>query len=107
MPFTDSTGGSRVVFATGMAVIDAARKVVTELRKRAARPQGANVIQRYYLDVAFVLIAGGLRKPGRHSRNDRDPPDDDDASADGGHAPTGGSDENRRRIARELEKLPR
>ena len=54
-----------------------------------------------------LLIAGVLRKPGRHSRNDRDPPDDDDASADGGHAPTGGSDENRRRIARELEKLPR
>jgi CO/xanthine dehydrogenase Mo-binding subunit len=34
--FTDSTGGSRVVFATGMAVIHAARKVVEELKKRAA-----------------------------------------------------------------------
>ena len=39
--------------------------------------------------------------------DDRTSAPDDDASADGGHAPTGGSDENRRRIARELEKLPR
>ncbi len=62
---------------------------------------------------AFAMLLGGLmvtrflRKPGRHSRNDRDPPDDDDASADGGQAPTRGSEEDKRRIARELEDLPR
>jgi CO/xanthine dehydrogenase Mo-binding subunit len=31
------TGGSRVTFATGMAVVEAARKVIEELRRRAAK----------------------------------------------------------------------
>ncbi len=35
--YTDSTGGSRVTFATGMAVVEAARDVVRQLRARAAR----------------------------------------------------------------------
>ena len=35
--FTDVTGGSRVTHATGMAVIDACRKVVADLRARAAK----------------------------------------------------------------------
>ncbi len=35
--YTDGTGGSRVTFATGMAVIEAARDVVEQLRARAAR----------------------------------------------------------------------
>jgi CO/xanthine dehydrogenase Mo-binding subunit len=35
--YTDVTGGSRVTFATGMAVIEAARDVVNQLRARAAR----------------------------------------------------------------------
>jgi len=35
--YTDGTGGSRVTFATGMAVIHAAREVVQQLRQRAAR----------------------------------------------------------------------
>ncbi|MEO2137393.1 MAG: cytochrome c-type biogenesis protein CcmH [bacterium] len=62
---------------------------------------------------AFAMLLGGLliarvlRKPVRHSSNDSDPPNDDDASADDGHAPTGGNDEDRRRVARELENLPR
>ena len=34
--YTDGTGGSRVTFATGAAVIEASRKVVEELRRRAA-----------------------------------------------------------------------
>ncbi len=34
--FSDLTGGSRVTFATGMAVVDAARDVVRQLRERAA-----------------------------------------------------------------------
>ena len=34
--FTDVTGGSRVTHATGMAVIEACRKVVADLRARAA-----------------------------------------------------------------------
>ena len=35
--YTDLTGGSRVTFATGMAVIEAARDVVKQLRARAAQ----------------------------------------------------------------------
>jgi CO/xanthine dehydrogenase Mo-binding subunit len=35
--FTQLTGGSRVTFATGMAVIEAARDVVGQLRERAAK----------------------------------------------------------------------
>ncbi|MBC8293948.1 MAG: cytochrome c-type biogenesis protein CcmH [Proteobacteria bacterium] len=62
---------------------------------------------------AFAVLLGGLliarvlKKPGRHSQSGADPPDGDDASADGGHAPTRGSDEDRRRVTRELEKLSR
>jgi CO/xanthine dehydrogenase Mo-binding subunit len=37
VPYTDLTGGSRVTFATGMAVVEAARDVVAQLRERAAR----------------------------------------------------------------------
>jgi CO/xanthine dehydrogenase Mo-binding subunit len=35
--YNDTTGGSRVTFATGMAVIEAARDVVRQLRERAAK----------------------------------------------------------------------
>ncbi len=35
--FTDMTGGSRVTHATGMAVIEACRKIVADLRARAAK----------------------------------------------------------------------
>jgi CO/xanthine dehydrogenase Mo-binding subunit len=38
--FNDLTGGSRVTFATGMAVIEAARAVVRQLRARAAQTWG-------------------------------------------------------------------
>jgi CO/xanthine dehydrogenase Mo-binding subunit len=34
--YSDLTGGSRVTFATGMAVVEAARSVVRQLRERAA-----------------------------------------------------------------------
>ena len=35
--YNDSTGGSRVTFATGMAVIEATRDIVGQLRERAAK----------------------------------------------------------------------
>ena len=35
--YTDVTGGSRVCYATGMAVIEAARDVREQLRARAAK----------------------------------------------------------------------
>ena len=41
--FTDVTGGSRVTFATGMAVVEACRAIVTILRGRAATMWGVDV----------------------------------------------------------------
>ena len=43
--YSDLTGGSRVTFATGMAVIEAARKVIEQLRERAAKVWGIDVSQ--------------------------------------------------------------
>ncbi|MGF1457145.1 MAG: xanthine dehydrogenase family protein molybdopterin-binding subunit [Alphaproteobacteria bacterium] len=37
IPYSDLTGGSRVTFAIGMAVIEAAKDIVDQLRARAAR----------------------------------------------------------------------
>ena len=37
IPYSDMTGGSRVTFAVGMAVVEAAKTVVEELRARAAK----------------------------------------------------------------------
>jgi CO/xanthine dehydrogenase Mo-binding subunit len=34
--FTNPTGGSRATFATGMALVEASKKIVDELRGRAA-----------------------------------------------------------------------
>ena len=41
--FTDITEGSRATFATGMAVVEACRKMVVELRGRAAKMMGVDV----------------------------------------------------------------
>ncbi len=41
--FSDLTGGSRVTFATGMAVVDACRDVIRQLRERAASIWGIEV----------------------------------------------------------------
>ena len=41
--FTDVTEGSRATFATGMAVVEASRKMVVELRGRAAKMMGVDV----------------------------------------------------------------
>jgi CO/xanthine dehydrogenase Mo-binding subunit len=43
--YCDLTGGSRVTYATGMAVIEAARDVVQQLRERAAKMWGCDVSQ--------------------------------------------------------------
>src|SRR5215210_2709722 len=41
--YTHVTGGSRVTFATGMAVVDSCKKLVDELRGRAAMIWGVDV----------------------------------------------------------------
>jgi CO/xanthine dehydrogenase Mo-binding subunit len=53
--YTHVTGGSRVTFATGMAVIDASKKVVDELRARAA--------MIWDVDVDGVIWEDGCAKP--------------------------------------------
>jgi CO/xanthine dehydrogenase Mo-binding subunit len=50
--YSGSTGGSRVTFATGMAVVEAAQKVVTDLKRRAA--------QTWECDVAMVEWRDGV-----------------------------------------------
>ena len=41
--YSDLTGGSRVTFATGMAVVEASRQVIQQLRERAAKIWGIEV----------------------------------------------------------------
>jgi len=62
--YTDVTGGSRVTFATGMAVIEASQKVVAQLRERAAMIWG--------VDVEDVRWEDGVAH-GRNGASDRDP----------------------------------
>jgi CO/xanthine dehydrogenase Mo-binding subunit len=50
--FSGSTGGSRVTFATGMAVVEAAQKVVADLKRRAA--------QTWECDIAHVEYKDGV-----------------------------------------------
>jgi CO/xanthine dehydrogenase Mo-binding subunit len=67
--YTRVTGGSRVTFATGMAVVEASKKVVDELRARAA--------MIWDVDVEGVIWEDGQAKPassdpqglGRHQRH--------------------------------------
>lgn len=61
--FTDVTGGSRVCYATGMAVIQAARDVREQLRARAAKIWNLPVEQVGWKDgQAYCLVEGD----GRH-----------------------------------------
>jgi CO/xanthine dehydrogenase Mo-binding subunit len=53
--FTNPTGGSRVTFATGMAVVEASKKIVDELRVRAA--------MIWDVDVEGVVWEDGQAKP--------------------------------------------
>ena len=57
--YTDMTGGSRVTHATGMAVIEACRKVVADLRARAARIWDVDVEQVEWVDGRAQHAEGG------------------------------------------------
>jgi CO/xanthine dehydrogenase Mo-binding subunit len=63
--YCDLTGGSRVTFATGLAVIEASRDVVAQLRQRAAKMWGC--------DVAQVEFADGRCLPAKGSGLDKAP----------------------------------
>ena len=48
--FTDITEGSRATFATGMAVVNACRELISELQQRAATIRGVDVDQVEWVD---------------------------------------------------------
>ena len=63
--YTHVTGGSRVTFATGMAVVDACKKLVDEMRARAAMIWG--------VDVEGVVWEDGHAKPASSNVGDFPP----------------------------------
>ncbi|MCB1740358.1 MAG: molybdopterin-dependent oxidoreductase, partial [Gammaproteobacteria bacterium] len=65
VPYTHVTGGSRVTYATGIAVVEAAKKCIDELRKRAA--------MIWDVDVEGVIWEDGQAKPASTNVGDFDP----------------------------------
>ena len=65
VPFCFVTGGSRVTFATGMAVIDACNKVIADMRRRAALI--------WDVDVEGVVWEDGFAKPASSNVGDFEP----------------------------------
>jgi len=63
--FTNPTGGSRVTFATGMAVVEASKKIVDELRGRAA--------MIWDVDVEGVVWENGHARPASSNVGDFPP----------------------------------
>jgi len=63
--YTHVTGGSRVTFATGMAVVDASKKLVDDLRGRAAMIWG--------VDVEGVVWEDGCARPASSNVGDFKP----------------------------------
>ncbi len=60
--FTDVTEGSRATFATGMAVVEASRKMVVELRGRAAKMMGVDVDDIDWVDGQAVYTGSDGEK---------------------------------------------
>lgn len=58
LPYSATTGGSRTTFATGMAVIEAAEKVVAQVKERAASLWNVTVEQVEYADGVATNTAG-------------------------------------------------
>ena len=65
VPYCHVTGGSRVTFATGMAVIDACNKVIDDMRRRAALI--------WDVDIEGVVWEDGHAKPASSNVGDFDP----------------------------------
>ncbi len=79
--YTFLTGGSRVTFATGMAVIEASKQIAEELRQRAAKI--------WDISVDAVVWEDGYAKPAGANAGDFEPLSIDDIAAQAGK--TGGS----------------
>ncbi len=58
LPYNGTTGGSRTTFATGMALIEAAEKVVEEVKARAAALWNVTAEQVEYADGVVRNLAG-------------------------------------------------
>ncbi len=56
--YCDLTGGSRVTYATGMAVIEASRDVIRQLRQRAAKMWACDVAQVEFVDGRCLPVKG-------------------------------------------------
>ena len=65
VPYCHVTGGSRVTYATGLAVIDACRKVIDDMRARAALIRD--------VDVDAVVWEDGCAKPAGSNAGDFEP----------------------------------
>jgi CO/xanthine dehydrogenase Mo-binding subunit len=63
VPYSDLTGGSRVTFATGKAVVEAAQDVVKQLRQRAAKIWEIDPDQVEWKDGMAVAIETDKYKP--------------------------------------------
>ncbi len=63
IPYSDLTGGSRVTFATGKAVIDAAQEAINEMRSRAAKVWKVDLDQVDWIDGSAVCIENDQIKP--------------------------------------------
>ena len=62
--FTDITEGSRATFATGMAVVEACRNMIVELRGRAAKMMGVDVGDVSWVDGQAVYTGSdGAKDP--------------------------------------------
>jgi CO/xanthine dehydrogenase Mo-binding subunit len=60
--YCELTGGSRVTFATGMAVIEATRRIVDELRARAATIWGVELDAVEWRDGSAVAVDGNANQ---------------------------------------------
>jgi len=63
VPYSDLTGGSRVTFATGKAVIEAAQSVVEDLKRRAAKIWKIEKDQVEWKDGCAIAIESDQLKP--------------------------------------------
>ncbi len=62
--FSTVTGGSRTTFATGMAVVQAAEKLVTDMKRRAAETWGVETDQVVWQDGAAHCLQAGKAPKG-------------------------------------------
>jgi CO/xanthine dehydrogenase Mo-binding subunit len=63
VPFSDLTGGSRVTFATGKAVVEAAEDAVNDMKRRAAKVWDVDIDQVEWKDGIATCIETDIHKP--------------------------------------------